>query len=69
LVRFHLDERGHLCQHRNGAGRGAWLCSDTIGGCFEAAVERKAFARALRQTPDPASIRTLGQEWPNNTQE
>jgi predicted RNA-binding protein YlxR (DUF448 family) len=31
-----------------GSGRGAWLCLDAPG-CFEAAMRRRALARALRR--------------------
>lgn len=32
---------------RTAAGRGAWLCAEKVE-CFDAAVKRKAFARALK---------------------
>ncbi|MDA3038850.1 MAG: YlxR family protein [Actinomycetota bacterium] len=41
---------------RQQAGRGAWLCADTLGTCFDAARKKKAFGRALRHALDPADL-------------
>jgi predicted RNA-binding protein YlxR (DUF448 family) len=45
LVRFTAED-GVLVASRTSPGRGAWTCRG--GGCFERAVQRRAFARALR---------------------
>jgi predicted RNA-binding protein YlxR (DUF448 family) len=39
-------------------GRGAWLCAGSLG-CFEQAVRRKAFSRALRGPVTDAEIDAL----------
>jgi predicted RNA-binding protein YlxR (DUF448 family) len=46
LVRFAARD-GVLVAGRNEPGRGAYTCRDLA--CFERAVERRRFARALRQ--------------------
>jgi predicted RNA-binding protein YlxR (DUF448 family) len=45
LVRYAARDRV-LVASRTAPGRGAWVCRD--GACFEEAVARRAFARALR---------------------
>ena len=47
LVRVARLPDGALMVGRTLPGRGAWLCAGSVA-CFEAAVKRKAFARALR---------------------
>ena len=42
-------EDGRLEVGRTLPGRGAWLCAGSVA-CLEAAITRKAFARALRTT-------------------
>jgi predicted RNA-binding protein YlxR (DUF448 family) len=44
-------EDGSLEVGRSVEGRGAWLCRDSTG-CFDQAVRRKAFDRALRGQVD-----------------
>lgn len=41
---------------RRQMGRGAWLCADTLGDCFDAARKKKAFGRALRCEIDPVDL-------------
>jgi hypothetical protein len=38
-------------------GRGAWLCP--TAACFDAAVKRRAFSRAMRRTVDPEALAEL----------
>jgi predicted RNA-binding protein YlxR (DUF448 family) len=47
LVRFARRPDGILAVGRGEPGRGAWLCAGSEA-CFEAAVRRRAFSRALR---------------------
>ena len=47
LVRFARRPDGSLAVGRGAPGRGAWLCAGSEA-CFEAAVRRRAFSRALR---------------------
>jgi predicted RNA-binding protein YlxR (DUF448 family) len=46
LVRFAAED-GVLVAGRTAPGRGAWTCRNAA--CFEQAVARRAFQRALRQ--------------------
>jgi hypothetical protein len=46
LVRVARRPDGSLAVGRHEPGRGAWLCADPA--CFETAVRRRAFGRALR---------------------
>ena len=48
LVRVACLPDGSLAVGRHEPGRGAWLCADINRGCFETAVRRRAFVRALR---------------------
>ncbi|MGH9043191.1 MAG: YlxR family protein [Acidimicrobiia bacterium] len=48
LVRIVRRPDGALAVGRHEPGRGAWLCAGTTPDCFEAAVRRRAFGRALR---------------------
>ncbi len=48
LVRVARRPDGSLAVGRHEPGRGAWLCAATISTCFETAVRRRAFGRALR---------------------
>ena len=47
LLRF-VARDGVLLQSREGAGRGVYTCRRLA--CFERALERRAFARTLKQT-------------------
>ncbi len=47
LVRVVRRPDGSLAVGRTEPGRGAWLCAGS-GACFDAAVRRRAFGRALR---------------------
>jgi predicted RNA-binding protein YlxR (DUF448 family) len=47
LVRVARRPDGSLAVGRSEPGRGAWLCAASIT-CFEDAVRRRAFSRALR---------------------
>lgn len=47
LVRVARRSDGSLAVGRSEPGRGAWLCAGSPA-CFEAAVKRRAFGRALR---------------------
>ena len=47
LTRVARRPDGSLAVGRSEPGRGAWLCADSVG-CFDAAVRRRAFSRALR---------------------
>jgi N utilization substance protein A len=61
LVRFAAPD-GELVQGRTVPGRGAYTC--TTIACFERAVERRGFARVLRQAVrvDPALARLYTEE-------
>jgi hypothetical protein len=48
LVRVARRPDGSLGVGRLEPGRGAWLCADINRSCFETAVRRRAFGRALR---------------------
>ena len=47
LVRVVRTDDGDVVVGRTAPGRGAWLCTGNIE-CLDAAVKRKAFARALK---------------------
>jgi len=47
LVRLARRPDGSLAVGRSEPGRGAWLCAGSAS-CFDAAVRRRAFGRALR---------------------
>ncbi len=47
LVRFARRPDGHLAVGQGEPGRGAWLCAGSEA-CFDTAVRRRAFSRALR---------------------
>jgi len=47
LVRIARLPSGSLAVGRSEPGRGAWLCAGSVA-CFDAAVRRRAFGRALR---------------------
>ena len=47
LVRVARRPDGALAVGRTEPGRGAWLCAGSVA-CFDAAVQRRAFGRALR---------------------
>jgi predicted RNA-binding protein YlxR (DUF448 family) len=48
LVRVARRPDGSLAEGRSEPGRGAWLCAASVT-CFEDAVRRRAFSRALRR--------------------
>jgi hypothetical protein len=48
LVRLARRPDGTLGVGRHEPGRGAWLCAVTTRDCYELAVRRRAFGRALR---------------------
>ena len=50
-----------LAVGRDLPGRGAWLCTGSPS-CVEAAVRRRAFARAFRGPVDPAAVAALAAE-------
>jgi predicted RNA-binding protein YlxR (DUF448 family) len=43
---------------RHGAGRGAWLCRDSIG-CLEDAVRKHGFERAFKASIDAGDLQQL----------
>jgi predicted RNA-binding protein YlxR (DUF448 family) len=43
---------------RHGAGRGAWLCRDSIG-CLDDAVRRHGFERAFKASIDARDLQQL----------
>ena len=47
LARVACRPDGSLAVGRSAPGRGAWLCTGSAA-CFDAAVRRRAFGRALR---------------------
>jgi predicted RNA-binding protein YlxR (DUF448 family) len=48
LARVARRPDGSLAVGRSEPGRGAWLCSGSVE-CFDAAVRRRAFSRALQR--------------------
>jgi predicted RNA-binding protein YlxR (DUF448 family) len=58
LVRVIRRDDGTLDVGRHLPGRGAWLCAGSID-CFDQAVRRNAFTRALRAPVEPASVASL----------
>ncbi|MHB1518846.1 MAG: YlxR family protein [Acidimicrobiales bacterium] len=58
LLRITAGPRG-LEPSRHGPGRGAWLCRDALD-CFDRAVRRKAFDRALRTRVGTEELAKLG---------
>jgi uncharacterized protein len=57
LVRVARRPDGSLGVGPTEAGRGAWLCPEVT--CFEMAVRRRAFGRALRREVAPAELAEL----------
>jgi uncharacterized protein len=57
LVRVARRPDGSLGVGPTEPGRGAWLCPDV--NCFEMAVRRRAFERALRRTMAPFEVTEL----------
>ena len=47
LARIVATPEGEVAWSATSAGRGAWLCADSLE-CIEKAKRRKAFGRALR---------------------
>jgi predicted RNA-binding protein YlxR (DUF448 family) len=57
MVRIAMTSDGTLHTGRGAPGRGAWVCE---AGCFDLAVRRDAFERALRRPvskPDLEGLR------------
>ena len=52
-MRLTCSPAGELVVGRTAPGRGAWVCGPA---CLERAARRQALAKALRRSPDPASI-------------
>jgi predicted RNA-binding protein YlxR (DUF448 family) len=57
-MRIGLDPTGQPAIGRTLAGRGAWLCAGSVA-CFDLAVRRNGFGRALRIEVDPARLPVL----------
>jgi predicted RNA-binding protein YlxR (DUF448 family) len=55
LIRIARRPDGTLAIGRTLPGRGAWLCAGSLP-CFELAVRRHGFAKALRATVDEHDI-------------
>jgi predicted RNA-binding protein YlxR (DUF448 family) len=55
LTRIARRKDGSLAVGRTLPGRGAWLCAGSLR-CFELAVRRRAFAKALRATVDEHEV-------------
>jgi len=53
---------GSLAVGRRLPGRGAWLCAGSLP-CFELAVRRHAFAKALRATVEEHDIESVRTEF------
>jgi predicted RNA-binding protein YlxR (DUF448 family) len=63
LVRVARRPDGSLAAGRGEPGRGAWLCAGSAA-CFDAAVRRRAFGRALRcDVPAHELARLRGRLW------
>ncbi len=62
LVRVAKGPEGSLAIGRRLPGRGAWLCAGSLP-CFELAVRRKAFGRALRTPVDEHEIERVRTEF------
>ncbi len=62
LTRIARLPDGSLGIGRTLPGRGAWLCAGSLH-CFELAVRRKAFAKALRGAVDEHDIERLRTEF------
>ena len=58
LVRVARGPDGTLAVGRTLPGRGAWLCQASLP-CFDAAVRRRGFAKALRVQVDAAELGRL----------
>ena len=58
LTRLARGADGTVAEGRHRPGRGAWLCAGSVD-CFEAAVRRRALARALRTELSTAEIEAL----------
>jgi predicted RNA-binding protein YlxR (DUF448 family) len=62
LTRVARRPDGSLGIGRTLHGRGAWLCTGSLQ-CFELAVRRKAFSKALRGAVDERDIERLRTEF------
>jgi hypothetical protein len=58
LVRVARHPDGSLGVGRREPGRGAWLCAGSVS-CFDAALRRRAFGRALRCDPPGHELEQL----------
>ena len=58
LVRVARRPDGSLGVGRREPGRGAWLCAGSVT-CFDAALRRRAFGRALRCDPPGHELEQL----------
>ena len=62
LTRIARQADGSLSVGRRLPGRGAWLCAGSLP-CFELAVRRRLFAKALRATVDEHDIERIRTEF------
>ena len=62
LTRVARRQDGSLAIGRTLPGRGAWLCAGSLP-CFELAVRRRDFAKALRATVDEHDIERVRTEF------
>ena len=62
LTRVGREPDGSLGMGRTLLGRGAWLCAGSLP-CFELAVRRKAFPKALRSAVDEHDIERFRTEF------
>jgi len=58
LVRVTLGPEATVRLGRTLPGRGAWLCQGSLD-CFDAAVRRRAFAKALKADVDAVALAQL----------
>jgi uncharacterized protein len=62
LTRITRRTDGSLSVSRTMPGRGAWLCAGSLP-CFELAVRRRAFSKALRATVEEHDIERVRTEF------
>jgi len=62
LTRIARHPDGSLAVGRRLPGRGAWLCAGSLP-CFELAVRRRAFGKALRTTVDEQDVERVRTEF------
>jgi predicted RNA-binding protein YlxR (DUF448 family) len=58
MVRIVQRPGGALEMDRRGAGRGAWLCIESVD-CLDRAVRQHRFERAFRAPVDPDALQRL----------